>query len=87
MLCSTNNDVLMLMDDQMISLLVLLDVSGAFITIDLQCLLEILKTPIGISGHVFKWIEPYFSDRKQTIEMEETVPFTWLCGHGTVILI
>ena len=64
-MCSTEtallrikSDLLMSMDDQKIySLLILLDLSGAFDTIDHLCLLQTLKTHFRINGKVLAWIE------------------------------
>ena len=60
------------MDDQKISLLLLLDLSGAFDTIDHLCQLQTLKTHFCINGKVIEWIESYLADRKQTVEMDDT---------------
>ena len=41
--------------------------------IDHLCLLETLKTHFLIDGKVLEWIASYLSDRKRTIELEDTV--------------
>ena len=61
----------MSMDDQKISILLLLDLTGAFDTIDHLSLLQTLKSHFGIIGTVFAWIESYLADRKQTVEMND----------------
>ena len=66
------SDLLMSMDDQKISLLLLLDLTGAFDTIDHLCLLQTLKTHFWINGKVLAWIESYLADRKQTVEIDDT---------------
>ena len=66
------SDLLMSMEDQKISPLLLLDLSGAFDTIDHLCLLQTLKTNFWINGKVLASIESYLADRKQTVEMDDT---------------
>ena len=54
----------MSMDNQKISLLLLLDMSSAFDTIDHSCLLKTLRSHFRVDGKVIEWIESYLSDRK-----------------------
>ena len=66
-LLKITNDLLLNMDNQQISLLVLLDMSAAFDTIPHQMFLDRLKCAFGLSGSALKWFESYFTDRSQRV--------------------
>ena len=60
------NDILRAMDDSKATVLVLLDLSAAFDTVDHNCLLERLKQ-CGISGTAQSWFKSYLEDRSQRV--------------------
>ena len=61
------NDVLSDLDDKKGVVLVLLDLSAAFDTIDHRLLLERLHVSLGISGTVLAWFSSYLSSRTNSI--------------------
>ena len=69
-LLKVKNDILMNMDEQHVTLLVLLDLSAAFDTVDHTILLDRLHTEFGISGSVFNWFSSYLSNRSQSVTIE-----------------
>lgn len=60
---AVTNGLLMASDEGLISVLVLIDLSSAFDTINHQILLERLEHLIGINGTTFSWFKSYYSCR------------------------
>ena len=61
------SDLLMAMDAQKVTLVVMLDLSAAFDTVDHPILLEALRSQYGISDVAHKWFESYLSHRNQSV--------------------
>ncbi len=72
-LIRVTNDLLLSSDRGCISLLVLLDLSVAFDTIDHNILLNRLENFVGISGSALAWFKSYLSDRHQFVSVNEEV--------------
>ena len=74
----------MKMNSQHVTLLVMLDLSAAFDTVNHKILLERLQYDIGFSGvHVpLQWINSYLSNRSQRIAVQGTLSriFDLDCG-------
>ncbi len=68
-------DLLLSSDRGCISLVVLLDLSAAFDTIDHNILLNKLENFVGISGRALAWFKSYLSDRHQFIAVNEAVSY------------
>ena len=66
-LVKVQSDIHLSMDRQEITLLVLLDLSAAFDTIDHQILLNVLGNDSGIIGSSHKWFSSYLTGRKQRV--------------------
>ena len=66
-LIRVTNDILRAVDQQKEVLLILLDLSAAFDTIDHGVLLKRLNERYGICGVALKWLESYFLERQQSV--------------------
>ena len=76
------NDLLIASDKGLVSVLVLLDLSAAFDTIDHHILLQRLEHEIGIKGTALSWFKSYLSDRYQFVLVnDESSVRTRVC-HG-----
>ena len=83
------NDLLMSADDKKVSILVLLDLSAAFDTLDHSFLLDRLNTSFGLSGTVLEWFKSYLINRTQSVIIDDVTsePRTLLYGvpQGSVL--
>ena len=72
------SDILDSMDQQQVVLLVLLDLSAAFDTIDIVLLLETMQKDLGLSGQTIKWYSSYMSKCTQQIKVNNILskPFS-----------
>ena len=68
-LLKVQSDILMNMDRQDVTLLVLLDLSSAFDTVDKDILMQTLECGFGITGNIKKWLLSYLTNRKQAISI------------------
>ncbi len=69
------NDLLLSSDRVCISLLLLLDLSTAFDTIDHNILLNRLENSVGISGSALAWSKSYLSDHHKFVAVNEEVSY------------
>ncbi|MGL5674454.1 MAG: reverse transcriptase family protein, partial [Plesiomonas shigelloides] len=81
-LIRVTNDLLLSSDRGCISLLVLLDLSAAFDTIDHNILLNRLENYVGISGIALAWFKSYLSDRYQFVVVNEEMSFRSQVKYG-----
>ena len=83
-LIRVQDDILKAIDSHRGVLLLLLDLSAAFDTVDHEILLGRLSSRFGIKGKALDWLRPYFTDRTQLLKVDDassTVrPLHWPWG-------
>ena len=81
-LLKVTNDILLKMNDQLVTLLLLLDLRAAFDTVDHDTLLHRLQFTFGMNVKGLSWFSSYLSGRSQQIAVNETLSaeFELQCG-------
>ena len=67
------NDLLVAADEKTATVVMLLDLSAAFDTVDHDLLLRILKNEIVLRGKVLDWFESFLKGRSQRIRLGSTI--------------
>ena len=81
-LAKVTNDLLISSDQGFVSILILLDLSAAFDTIDHQILLQRLEQLISIKGTALNWFKSYFSDCYQYVQINDESSVRTKVNHG-----
>ena len=68
-LTRVHNDVMRALDSQQLVILLLLDLSAAFDTVDHTILMSRLSRRFGFKDGVLKWFSPYISERKHFVSV------------------
>ena len=71
------NDILCAIDKGKCVLLILLDLSAAFDTVDHKSLLKVLAQRLGINGSALQWFENYLKDRIQAVVIDGIESEIW----------
>ena len=69
-LLKVQNDILIAIDNQKCVVLLLLDMSAAFDTVDHEILLERMSKRFGIKDKVLEWFQSYLQNRTQTVMID-----------------
>ena len=72
-LAKVQSDILCRMDKGEVVLLVMLDLSAAFDTVDHQILLKQLQMDFGVEGTVLNWFRSYLTNRCETVKINHAV--------------
>lgn len=70
LLLRLSNDIIKALDYAICTILLLLDLSAAFDTVDHDILLEMLREEIGVDGNVYKWFESFLRFRSQVVSID-----------------
>ena len=81
-LLKVKNDILMNMDAQEVTLLILLDLSAAFETVNHGILLERLRSRFGVDETALEWFKSYLSGRLQRITVNGGTSATFPLDQG-----
>ena len=81
-LLRVQNDLFQVIDSEGGAILVLLDLSAVFDTIDHQKLFNLLNQSFGIRGVALKWFESYLKDRTQTVQIGSCTPTPITLKYG-----
>ncbi len=68
-LTRVHNDITMAMDNKKVVILVLLDLSAAFDTVNHSILLAWLQKRFGVKGEALDWFRTYLMNRTQTVSL------------------
>jgi hypothetical protein len=72
-LLKVQNDILCAIDRNESVILLLLDLSAAFHTVDHAILLSRLSRLFGVKGNVLAWLKSYLSSRKQFVQVDDGI--------------
>ena len=81
-LLKVQNDLLRNLDDGKTTVLVLLDPSVAFDTLDHSGVISLLENWYGISGNALRWFASYLMDRQQMVKVKECVGEPFQTKYG-----
>ncbi len=69
-LIKVQNDILCVLDNGNCVILIMLDLSAAFDTVDYKILLSRLSSWFGIRGKALSWLESYLTERLQCVNID-----------------
>ena len=70
-LLRVHNDILCSLDQNKSVILLLLDLSAAFDTVDYAILISRLSSRFGVKGTALAWFKSYLTSRQQFVDVEE----------------
>ena len=81
-LLKVTNDILMTIDSRRDAILILLDLSAAFDTLDHNILIKRLNSYFGFSGSVLQWFSSYIKDRGQSVVIGDVISSPQKLDYG-----
>ena len=72
-LIKVHSDIIQAIEEDRIMLLVLLDLSSAFDTVDHDILIQRMATSFGIRGAALAWLRSYLTDRSQCVAIDDSI--------------
>ena len=77
-----NNDIMLALNNKKDVVLIMLDLSAAFDTIDHDVLLKRLEYRFGVTGVALAWFRSYLSNRSQNVKVNHTKSSTSILKYG-----
>ena len=88
-LVKVQNDILCSIDQQGVVILILLDLSAAFDTIDHDTLFLRMEEELGITGPALDWFRSYLTGRTQRVQVDQSLSdiqkILWSVPQGSVL--
>ena len=84
-LLKVTNDILMKMNSQEVTLLVMLDLSAAFDTVNHDILISRLHEEVGVSGLALEWFRSYLQNRTQRVAGDGMFSERFVLDHGSCL--
>ena len=81
-LLKVTNDILMKMNSQEVTLLVMLDLSASFDTVNHGIVISRLHEEVGVSGLALEWFRSYLQNRTQRVAVDGTFSERFVLNHG-----
>ena len=89
MMVGVANDVLKGFDEDKCTVMIFLDLSAAFDTIDIEVLLTILSEEIGLTGAALQWCKSFLTGRTQRVningQFSESIAVKYGVPQGSVL--
>ena len=76
------NDILMKMNSQVITLLVMVDLSATFDTVNHDILISRLHEEVGVSGLALEWFRSYLQNRTQRVAVDRMFSEGFVLDYG-----
>ena len=67
------DEILTGIDENKATIIIFLDLSAAFDTIDFDKVLEILREEIGITGRALEWFRSFLTGRRQCVKIGDVL--------------
>ena len=80
-LLKVTNDILMKVNSQEVTLLVMLDLSAAFDMVNHDILISPLHEEVGVSGLALEWFRSYLQNRTQRVAVDRTFSERFVLDH------
>ena len=81
-LLKITNDILIASDKKTATVLLLLDLSAAFDTVNIEVLLSILHSEIGIRGSALQWFSSFLRNRTMRVKINDDYSKTFVLEFG-----